>query len=165
MGRTIKGSGNYEPSYSSRSRLRFLKRSIDSRVTIVGLGLAVALGAVGFVSAQIHKQGGPFFVSILPANPPTWTYTVTSDNQNELTSVEILSTSNLSDCVIDAERTGMTIRATQTDKGHNVILTGSGDRSVTASLTCSDHEKGEVFLRITGAGGITRTVGPVAGPK
>ena len=142
-----------------------MKRLKKSAFVIGGLALAFALGSIDPVSAQIHKQGGPFFISVLPAHPPTWTYTVTTDTHNELTSVEILSNSSLSDCSITAERTGMTIRSTPTDKGHHVVLTGSGERSVTASLTCSDHAKGEVFLRITDAGGITRTVGPIAGPK
>jgi hypothetical protein len=126
---------------------------------------ALTIGVTGLAGAQLHKLGGPFFVSVLPAHPPTWTYTVSSDGQNELTSVVILSDSNLSDCTITAERLGMALSSTKTDKGHDVMLDASGTKHLTASLRCSDHEAGEVFLRVTDAGGITRTIGPIAGPK
>ena len=126
--------------------------------------ILAAVALTGYSDAQVHTQEGPFFVSILPANPPTWTYTVHSSGQNELVSVEILSDSNLSDCTINAARTGEALSSRRTETGHNVVLNALNTRTLTASLSCSDHELGEVFLRVTDAGGISRTIGPVAGP-
>lgn len=144
-----------------------MKKRISKRSLKFGWAAVMAamtIGVAGLAAAQIHKLGGPFFVSVLPAQAPTWTYTVTSDSQNELASVEILSDSNLSDCTITAERLGRTLSSTKTDKGHDVILDAGGKR-LTASLSCSEHETGEIFLRVTDTGGISRTIGPVPGPK
>ncbi len=136
-----------------------------SRKSTLGIAIAVvSIGMAGLAIAQMHKLGGPFFVSILPSQAPTWTYMVSSDSQNNLASVEILSDANLSDCTITAERFGKTIRSTKTDKGHDVILEAGGKR-LTAELSCPDHESGEVYLRVTDTGGISRTIGPVPGPK
>ena len=134
------------------------------------MSIASALAAIVLVTgslavAQIHKLGGPFFVSVLPAQPPTWNYTVTSDSQNEVTSVVIHSASNLSDCTITAERLGFVVSARQADTGHEVVLETRGSREFNASIHCPDHEQGEVYLKVTDAGGITRTIGPIAGPK
>ena len=144
-----------------------MRTRIDRRgkYGIAGAVAALSLMVAGLVGAQIQKLGGPFIVSVLPAQPPTWTYTVTSDNQNELTSVEIHSKTSLSDCTITADRLGMTISSRQTDKGHDVVLDAFGTKRLTTTLSCPDHEQGEVFLKVTDAGGITRTLGPIAGPK
>ena len=144
-------------------KTRINRRSL--KVGIAGAVATISLTVVGLAGAQIQKLGGPFTVSVSPAQPPTWTYTVTSDNQNELTSVEIQSETNLSDCTITADRLGMTISSRKTDIGHDVVLATYGTRRLTASLSCPNHEQGVVFLKVTDAGGITRKIGPIAGPK
>ena len=141
-----------------------MKNRVNRRSRKFAAIAALTIGIAGLAAAQIHKLGGPFFVSVLPAQAPTWTYTVTSDSQNDLASVEILSDSNLSDCTITAERIGMALSSKKTDKGHDVVL-DAGGKHLTASLRCPDHETGDVFLRVTDTGGITRTIGPVPGPK
>ena len=147
-----------EVDMRSRINRRSWKLAWSAAIAVLTIGIA------GLAAAQIQKLGGPFYVSVLPAQAPTWTYTVSTDSQNELASVEILSDSNLSDCTITAERLGMAHTSKMTDKGHDVVLDVSGKR-LTASLRCSDHESGEVFLRVTDTGGISRTIGPIAGPK
>lgn len=131
----------------------------------IGAAAALVFATAGVSLAATQKAGGPFTVRVLPASPPTWSYTVVSQGQNEIASVEIHAESTLSDCTITADRLGFTVAAHETEAGHDVVLAAANTKRLTASLNCPGREQGEVYLKVTDAGGISRMIGPIEGPK
>ncbi len=124
------------------------------------------VGLVGCSGSALHLNAakGPFTVTVLPAQPPTWTYTVQASGLNEIASVEIISSADLSSCKFPQEELGLSHSAKRTDRGAQIVLNSHGQGRITASLTCPHLKKGQVYVRITDMGGIVRTVGPLPGP-
>ena len=124
------------------------------------------LGLVGCSGAGLYLNAteGPYTVEVLPAQPPTWTYTVQSSGFNGIASVEIISSADLSLCKFPHEELGLSLSSKRTDRGAKIVLNTHGQGRVTASLTCPHLKKGQVYVRITDMGGIVRTLGPLAGP-
>lgn len=137
---------------------------------IMTLSLLTAMGLwISCASSPkyLTSFNGPFTVKVLPTGPPTWSYDITASNQTGITSVEIISSANLEAAQIEVEPTYRNHIQTQvtTAQGVQLVLDRTSKHDLSFSITGKDFKNGLISFRITGEGGISRVVGPVAGPQ
>lgn len=110
-------------------------------------------------------------VSVMPAGPKNWRYTVETKNAEYLTSVEFISP-DLEGCKVLALPEEIKITQQATPDGIKVKLWGSiyGDRytqfrSLQLVLTSDKpRSRGEIDIRVTDFRGNTTTIESIAGP-
>lgn len=110
-------------------------------------------------------------VSVMPAGPENWLYTVETTNAEYLTSVEFISP-DLEGCKVLALPEEIKITQQTTPDGIKVDLWGSiyGDRftqfrSLRLILTSDKpRSRGEIDIRVTDFRGNTTTIESIAGP-
>lgn len=134
------------------------------------LGLLFTTGLwMGCASSPKYLQAfnGPFTVEVLPTGPPTWSYDITASNQTGIQAVEIVSSASLEEAEVEVEPfyPDPIVSEVRTDDGLEIVLNRPSDRHISFSVVGNDFENGLVYVKITGEGGLTRTVGPVAGPQ
>lgn len=110
-------------------------------------------------------------VSVMPAGPKNWRYTVETKNAEYLTSVEFISP-HLEGCKVLALPEEIKITQKTTPDGIKVNLWGSiyGDRFTQFRrlqlmlTTDTPRRRGEIKIRVTDFRGNTTMVEPIAGP-
>ncbi|MCY3713613.1 MAG: hypothetical protein OXH02_10015 [Gemmatimonadetes bacterium] len=110
-------------------------------------------------------------VSVMPAGPNNWRYTVETKNAEHLTSVEFISP-NLEGCKVLALPEELEIIQEKTPEGIKVNLRGtiygqrfSQFRRLHLVLTTdTPMKRGEIKVRVTDFRGNTTVIEPIAGP-
>lgn len=133
----------------------------------------VALTAVGCAARRpaLVESKDLVSVSVMPAGPKNWRYTVETKHAEYLTSVEFISP-DLEGCKVLALPEEIKITQKTTPDGIKVNLWGSiyGDRftqfrSLQLVLTTNTPRKrGEIKIRVTDFRGNTTIIEPIAGP-
>lgn len=140
------------------------------RKWMLTLGILATFGIwMGCASSPkyLTSFNGPFTVEVLPTGPPNWSYDITASSQTGITSVEMISSADLSDADIEVEPLyrNQILTEVKTVDGLEIVLDRDSTHDLSFSLVSNDFENGLVYFKVTGEGGITRTVGPVAGPQ
>lgn len=143
---------------------------------IVGTGLllvaALVLTTTGCArKPALNASRDLVAVTVLPAGPPNWVYTVQSSQMENLAAIEFLSP-DLDDCRVLALPEGVLITEEKTPDGIRVFLEGTifGDRAtqfrrmrlILKSET--PKQNGDIKIRVTDFRGRTTIIGPIAGP-
>ena len=110
-------------------------------------------------------------VTVLPAGPPNWVYTVQSSQMENVASIEFISPA-LEGCKVLALPAEIVISEERTSEGISISLEGTiyGDRATQFRrlrlILASDRPKqnGDIKIRVTDFRGNTTIIGPIAGP-
>ncbi|HCQ03984.1 MAG TPA: hypothetical protein DIT99_26285 [Candidatus Latescibacteria bacterium] len=144
-------------------------RTIGTGTLMIALMIVIMTGCARQPTLNASKD--LISVTVLPAGPPNWVYTVQSSHMENLTVIEFVSPA-LEGVEVLALPEEIRISTEHTSKGIRVSLEGTifGDRATQFRrlrlILTSDTPKqnGDIKIRVTDFRGKTTMVGPIAGP-
>lgn len=144
-------------------------RTIGTGTLMIALMMVIMTGCAR--QPTLNASRDLIFVTVLPAGPPNWVYTVQSSHVENLTVVEFVSPA-LEGFEVLALPEEIRISTEHTSEGISVSLEGTifGDRATQFRrlrlILTSDTPKqnGDIKIRVTDFRGKTTMVGPIAGP-
>lgn len=128
--------------------------------------LCGVLAGCGSSRQTVQASSGPFQVSVLPAGPPTWTYTVQTDRANGIVSIDVITELDRKLCRIEPDATAPGRPAYVAKRRGIGVRTPEavGLRRVSFSVVAKQSAPGLVYIEVTDTDGISARVGPIAGP-
>ena len=144
-------------------------RTIGTGTLMIALMMVIMTGCAR--QPTLNASRDLISVTVLPAGPPNWVYTVQSSHVENLTVVEFVSPA-LEGFEVLALPEEIRISTEHTSEGISVSLEGTifGDRATQFRrlrlILTSDTPKqnGDIKIRVTDFRGKTTMVGPIAGP-
>ncbi|MEE2993876.1 MAG: hypothetical protein VX603_11950 [Gemmatimonadota bacterium] len=144
-------------------------RTIGTGTLMIALMMVIMTGCAR--QPTLNASRDLISVTVLPAGPPNWVYTVQSSHVENLTVVEFVSPA-LEGVEVLALPEEIRISTEHTSEGISVSLEGTifGDRATQFRrlrlILTSDTPKqnGDIKIRVTDFRGKTTMVGPIAGP-
>ena len=144
-------------------------RTIGTGTLMIVLMMVIMTGCARQPTLNVSRD--LISVTVLPAGPPSWVYTVQSSHVENLTVIEFVSPA-LKGVEVLALPEEIRISMEHTSEGIRVSLEGTifGDRlsqfrRLRLILTSdTPKQNGDIKIRITDFGGKTTMVGPIAGP-
>ena len=144
-------------------------RTIGTGTLMIALMMVIMTGCAR--QPTLNASRDLISVTVLPAGPPNWVYTVQSSHVENLTVVEFVSPA-LEGVKVLALPEEIRISTDHTSEGISVSLEGTifGDRATQFRrlrlILTSDTPKqnGDIKIRVTDFRGKTTMVGPIAGP-
>ena len=144
-------------------------RTIGTGTLMIALMMVIMTGCARQPTLNVSRD--LISVTVLPAGPPNWVYTVQSSHVENLTVVEFVSPA-LEGVEVLALPEEIRISTEHTSEGIRVSLEGTifGDlatqfRRLRLILTSdTPKQNGDIKIRVTDFRGKTTMVGPIAGP-
>ena len=144
-------------------------RTIGTGTLMIALMMVIMTGCARQPTLNVSRD--LISVTVLPAGPPNWVYTVQSSHVENLTVIEFVSPA-LEGVEVLALPEEIRISTKHTSEGIRVSLEGTifGDlatqfRRLRLILTSdTPKQNGDIKIRVTDFRGKTTMVGPIAGP-
>ena len=144
-------------------------RTIGTGTLMIALMMVIMTGCARQPTLNVSRD--LISVTVLPAGPPNWVYTVQSSHVENLTVIEFVSPA-LEGVEVLALPEEIRISTEHTSEGIRVSLEGTifGDlatqfRRLRLILTSdTPKQNGDIKIRVTDFRGKTTMVGPIAGP-